>query len=76
MMASKRDIVSDIRSVFPGAGLLKRTQIREYLKRGNAATADFLADIAPVHIGKSPDYLVEDIADKLYRLQGGAEKGA
>lgn len=75
-MASKRDIVSDIRSVFPDAGLLKRTQIRKYLRRGSAGTADFLADITPVRIGKSPDYLVEDIADKLYRLQGGAGKGA
>lgn len=71
-MATKRDIAADIRSVFPDAGLLKREQVRKYLKRGKAATADFLEDIEPVIIGKTPDYLVDDIADKLYRQQAGA----
>lgn len=71
-MATKRNIVSDIRSVFPDAGLLTRESIRKYLKKGDAATADFLADLTPVHIGKRYEYLVEDIAEKLYQSQAGA----
>lgn len=73
-MMTKRDIVNDIRSVFPDAGVLNKEQIRAYLNKGRDFTNEFLRDVPKVNTGNKNEYLVLDIADKLYsnRVQQGA----
>ena len=63
---TKRDIVNDIRAVFPGAGVLNKEQIGSYLNKGRDFTSEFLRDILKVNTGNKCEYLVIDIVNKLY----------
>lgn len=40
-MMTKRDIVNDIRSVFPDAGVLNKEQIRAYLIKAEISLTNF-----------------------------------
>lgn len=64
---TRRDLVNDIRSVFPKAGVLNKEDVRAYLNKGRDFTKAFLEDVPKVNTGNKAEYLVIDIADKLYR---------
>lgn len=64
---TRRDIVNDIRSVYPRAGVINKTQVKDYLDKGQDFTTSFLRDVPKVNTGNKVEYLVIDIADKLYR---------
>lgn len=64
---TRRDLVNDIRSAFPKAGVLNKTQIGAYLHKKKDATTAFLRDVPKTNTGNKVEYLVIDIADKLYR---------
>ncbi|WP_462385396.1 hypothetical protein [Intestinibacillus massiliensis] len=73
-MATKRDIIDDIRSIWPGTGVLSKADVLRYLKdhaKTSAEANEFICSLEPVKINKSTKYFVVDIADKLYRRQSG-----
>lgn len=60
---TKRDIVNDIRSVYPEADILDKEQIRAYLNKGRNFTNKYLRDVPKVNTGNKNEYLVLDIAE-------------
>lgn len=73
-MATKQEIINDIRSLWPNAGVLNKANTKVYIQKTGHNPSDFLADLdkRKVKIDNGYGYLVIDIADKLYRSTGGA----
>lgn len=78
-MATKQDLIADMRSLYPGAGVITKAEVKRYIRdlqhRSNedqASLNNFFDGLAFVQIGARTKYLVIDVADKLYRMQAGA----
>lgn len=73
-MATKQEIINDIRSLYPGAGALCKADVLRYIRKLGHSQSEFigrLSENATVIDGQTR-YLVIDIADQLYRGQAGA----
>lgn len=66
-MASKREIVEDIRGQY--GNVLSQEQVRKYLGKGRDETATFLEDVPFTRGKRKKSYLAIDIGRKLYELQ-------
>lgn len=71
-MATKREIVDDIRSLYPGAGTLCKSEVLRYIHKIGHRQSEFVENLNETEIDGQIRYLVVDIADKLYRQQAGA----
>lgn len=66
-MATKREIVEDIRQQYGNA--LSRNQVRKYLGMGNDTVSRFLADVPFMREARKKRYLAIDLARKIYEHQ-------
>lgn len=71
-MATKQEIVDDIRSLYPGAGALRKADVLRYIKKTDRHPSEFMESLDTTEIDGQVRYLVISIADKLYRSTGGA----
>ena len=70
-MASKRDIVSEIRSQY--GNTLSQNQVRQYLGFGTHQTMAFVSDIPYIQTGRAKRFFAIDIGRKLYEMQANKQ---
>lgn len=70
-MATLREITNDIRSVYPQAVAIRRSEAKRMIRRSVKHTSQFVDSLTPVEIDGELKILVIDLAKKLYQAQAG-----